>query len=78
MSASRGTEDNEISESGRKNKERGVADAGGDGGGDGGGATRMRITQERSYSGMSEGYPRVSQDSPVVRIVQELQRRESR
>lgn len=74
MSASRGTEDNEISESGRKNKERGVADAGGDGGG----ATRMRITQERSYSGMSEGYPRVSQDSPVVRIVQELQRRESR
>lgn len=37
----------------------------------------MRITQERSYSGMSEGYPRVSQDSPVVRIVQELQRRES-
>lgn len=26
----------------------------------------MRITQERSYSGMSEGYPRVSQDSPGV------------
>lgn len=33
MSASRGTEDNEISESGRKNKERGVADAGGGVGG---------------------------------------------